>query len=61
MDRLPVMNDSNRTESGAQAVATPNPAAKRVSGLQLLHRVKQFAVRLNANARWMKQFLHGSR
>lgn len=34
---------------------------KRASSRLLLERMKQFAVRLKTNARWMKQFLHGAK
>jgi hypothetical protein len=53
----------SRPDTNSNAIATApvaNPEAKRLTGVQLLQRVKQFAFRLNANARWMKQFLHRS-
>lgn len=39
----------------------PNREEKRLFGLRGGERVKQFAVRLKANAQWMKQFLHGGK
>jgi hypothetical protein len=37
----------------------PNSGEKRLLNLWGGERVKQFVVRLKANAQWMKQFLHG--
>jgi hypothetical protein len=37
----------------------PNPDAKPLSSSQRLASAKQFAAKLNANARWTKRFLHG--
>jgi hypothetical protein len=60
-----------RTDASAIAGATPDPAInaaptpkreeKRWFSLGDGERAKQFALRLKANARWMKQFLHGGR
>ncbi len=44
----------------ASTTPTPDPQEKRLSSLlDMAWWGKQFAVRLKANARWMKQFLHG--
>ena len=42
-----------------QATPAPSREAKRLFSRWNGERVKQFAARLKANARWMKQFLHG--
>ncbi len=62
---------SSRSEAGAvadvskdQAVdPTPPPklVKKRFFNLPVGERLKQFAIRLKANAKWTKQFLHGSK
>lgn len=62
---------STRADPSARANAAPNPGVtttpapnrekKRWFSLRGGERAKQFAARLKANARWMKQFLHGSR
>lgn len=38
-----------------------NPEEKRMFSLRGGARAKQFAVRLKANVKWMKQFLHGGK
>jgi len=40
---------------------TPNREEKRWFSLRSRERAKQFTLRLKANARWMKQFLHGGK
>jgi hypothetical protein len=62
---------SRQPDPNAAADASPNPAAnatpapnrgeKRWFSLRGGERAKQFTARLKANARWMKQFLHGGR
>jgi len=41
--------------------ADPNSPPKRWSSRVILERMQRFAGRLKANARWMKQFLHGGK
>lgn len=43
------------------ATPMPNRGEKRFSSLRGGAWVKQFAFRLKANARWVKQFLHGGK
>jgi len=62
---------SSRADPSAAADASPSPAVnttptpnreeKRLFSLRGGERVKQFALRLKANAQWMKQFLHGGK
>jgi hypothetical protein len=41
--------------------ASDQPPIAKLSSRQVLDRVKRFAARLQANARWMKRFLHGGK
>jgi hypothetical protein len=62
---------SSRTDPSAAADISPSPAAntspapnpeeERLFSLRGGARAKQFALRLMANVRWMKQFLHGGK
>lgn len=62
---------SSRADPSAAADVSPSPAVnttptpkregKRWFNLRGGERAKQFAIRLKANAQWMKQFLHGGR
>ncbi len=48
-------------DPATNAMPAPNREEKRWISLLGGKRAKQFAVRLKANARWLKQFLHGGR
>ena len=62
---------SSRADPSAAAGASPSPAVnttpapsrkeKRWFSLLDGERAKQFTLMLKANARWMKQFLHGGK
>jgi len=45
--------------SAVDIAPAPNSGEKRLLSLWVGERVTRFAVRLRANARWVKQFLHG--
>ena len=50
---------SNRTEPGAAARASPDPAANAEPGsIHEVQWVKQFPLRLKNYTQWMKKFLH---
>jgi hypothetical protein len=53
--------DFNPLDPAASPENTPHPALKRWSSRLVLERLQRFAGRLKANARWMKQFLHGGK
>jgi len=58
-DPSPVADTS--THPAADTASTPKPEVRRWFSLRGGKRAQQFALSLKANARWMKQFLHGGR
>lgn len=66
---MPVISSRDEPSTGADLAASPsvdtrlapNREEKRRIRLWGGERTKQFAARLKANARWLKQFLHGGK
>jgi hypothetical protein len=53
---------SSRADPSTVADASSNPAVNTTpTPTREGERVKQFALRLKADAQWMKQFLHGNK